>query len=167
MKNRNFRLIVGVFAALNGIFIGVGTTTDPFFSAFGFNTTYISIFAGVFVIAGVMTSILAGVIIDKTGRLLMIIRVVCIGSTVCFCVLYIAFKIPETYVMALNMIACGSFLIPMIPVCISFAGEVTFPLPEAVSVGILMMAGQLSGLVFGFIGTFIFEISSLSGVRQA
>jgi hypothetical protein len=69
--------------------------------------------------------------------------------------------------MALNMIACGSFLIPMIPVCISFAGEVTFPLPEAVSVSILMMAGQLSGLVFGFIGTFIFDISSLGGVRQA
>ncbi len=94
MKNRNFRLVVGVFAALNGIFIGVGTTTDPFFSAFGFNTTYISIFAGVFVIAGVMTSILAGVIIDKTSRFLLIMRVVCIGSTVCFCVLYIAFKIP-------------------------------------------------------------------------
>ena len=93
-------------------------------------------------------------------------RCICIGSTILFAVGYASFATGNIYIVGANIILDGFALVPFLPVCISYAAEVTFPMQEAVIVGILQMSGQITGLLFGFTGSLAFTIKSLSDYSQ-
>jgi len=96
---------------------------------------------GLFVIAGVTNSIVIGLLLDKYQRYLLSMRATCIFSAVLFACGYFAFTIKNNYVVGINVALDGAALIPFLPVCIAFAAEVTFPMQEAVVVGILQLMG--------------------------
>jgi hypothetical protein len=45
------------------------------------------------------------------------------------------------------MMVTGASLIPVVTICFSFAAEITYPVPESYSIGILISVAQ----IFGFI----------------
>ncbi len=66
-------------------------------------------------------------------------RVSCFG---CAIVLFIAigtFKTKDVKVISVNMILAAMFLVPIIPVGIAFANELTYPLDETVTQGYMLM----------------------------
>lgn len=68
-------------------------------------------------------------------------RGICFGSTILFSIGYASFATGNFWLVAANIVLIGGTLTPMLPVCIAFAGEITFPMQEAVIVGILQMFG--------------------------
>ena len=54
--------------------------------------------------------------------------------------------------VGVDLVFLGSFLVPIIPVSMNFASELTFPLAPAATNGILLMMGQACGAAFGLIG---------------
>jgi len=128
IKNRQFVLLMIIFACLDGVFIGIGVVLDPFFEALGFSTTEISALGGIFVICGVISSLSVGFLLDKTMKYKLTLRVVCFGSAVLFGVGYASFATKNIYVVGANIILDGAVLVPFLPVCISYAAEVTFPM---------------------------------------
>lgn len=90
-----------------------------------------------FIVSGVLSSIVIGIFLDKTNKYLITMRSICIGSTILFIIGYAAFATGNIYIVGANIILDGIALVPFLPVCISFAAEITFPMQEAVIVGIL------------------------------
>lgn len=117
-----------IFGCLDGVFIGIGVVIDPFFGAIGFGTTTISVLGGIFVISGVLSALLVGVILDKTSKYLLTMRIICFGSTFLFAVGYVTFATENVYIVGANIIVDGMILVPFLPVCIAYAAEVTFPM---------------------------------------
>ena len=52
-----------------------------------------------------------------------------------------------------NLLFLGVFLVPIIPVSMNFASELTFPIAPATTNGILLMFGQGTGAILGLVGT--------------
>lgn len=137
IKDKQFVLLLLIFGCLDGVFIGIGVVLDPFFKALGFGTSQISALGALFIVSGVLSSILIGIFLDKTQKYLITMRSICIGSTILFIIGYAAFATGNIYIVGANIILDGIALVPFLPVCISFAAEITFPMQEAVIVGIL------------------------------
>lgn len=137
IKNKQFVLIMLIFGCLDGVFIGIGVVLDPFFKALGFGTSQISALGGIFVICGVLSALVIGYVLDKTSKYLITMRSICISSTLLFIVGYASFASGNIYIVGANIVLDGFALVPFLPVCIAFAAEVTFPMQEAVVVGIL------------------------------
>jgi MFS-type transporter involved in bile tolerance (Atg22 family) len=44
----------------------------------------------------------------------------------------------------------GFFLLSAAPICYQYGAEICYPAPEATSEGLLLLAGQISGIIFIF-----------------
>src|SRR5690349_10468092 len=65
-------------------------------------------------------------------------------------ILLICLKLTKSFALICIVFgALGFFLLPLMPICIECAALCTYPVPEEISTGVLMMIGNL----FGFIGT--------------
>lgn len=56
------------------------------------------------------------------------------------------------YLTGANLMSLGIFLVPIIPVSMNFASELTFPIAPATTNGMLLMFGNLTGAIIGLIG---------------
>jgi hypothetical protein len=56
-------------------------------------------------------------------------------------------------VVGVNLVFLGIVLVPIIPVSMTFAAELTFPIDPPLTNGLLLMFGQGAGALFGIIGT--------------
>ena len=57
----------------------------------------------------------------------------------------------DVLIVAINMIVAAAFLIPVIPLSIDFASELTFPLEETVTTGFLLMSAQAFGFIIALL----------------
>lgn len=110
-------------------------------------------------ICGVLSSLFIGFLLDKTMKYNLTLRTICFGSAILFALSYASFATRNIYIVGANIILDGLVFVPFLPVCIAYAGEETFPMSEAIVVGILQVSGHVSGLLFGFIGSLTFTIS--------
>ena len=82
IKLKNFVYLLLVFGLLDAIFVAFGVVLDPFFEALDFTPTEVSILGGSFVIAGVVSSIVTGILLDKYRKYNLILRIISFGSTI-------------------------------------------------------------------------------------
>lgn len=54
---------------------------------------------------------------------------------------------------ALIMMITGASLIPVVTICFSFAAEVSYPVPESYSIGIMISSAQIFGFLLVSINT--------------
>lgn len=54
-------------------------------------------------------------------------------------------------IVSINMIVAAFCLVPIIPVSIDFATELTFPIEETVCTGFLLMAAQAFGFILAIL----------------
>lgn len=66
LGNKSFVLILIIFAALDGVFGGIGVVLNPFLTSLNFTSTDVSLLGGIFVASGVLSSIVVGKLLDKT-----------------------------------------------------------------------------------------------------
>lgn len=154
MKNRNFICIMVIFAMMDGSYTSLGTLINFLFEPFGFSSTDTSIMGATFVVAGLISSIMFPLLIEKYHWFLRCLKVITIGSFISSIIVIgaVPSKIFAFAVLAIGLL--GFFVIPTMSVTYAFATEVTYPISEALF-GSLMQAG--SGL-FATIVSYIITI---------
>lgn len=136
-KDKNFVNLLVSFTALDAVFIAIGVVLDPFFEALGFSSTEVSILGVTVVLSGVISSLVVGALLDKYRKYLLIYRVVCFGSMLVWLACFGIFLTKNIWIVGATAIFIGGFLVPFLPVGTSFAGEITFPMQEAIIIGLL------------------------------
>jgi len=91
----------------------------------------------VFTVFGMVGSVLAGVILDKYTCYLKLYRATCLCCAVTFPIMLLTVPTGNAWLVGANMAVAGFTVLPMAPVGISFAAELTFPLSETVTNGLL------------------------------
>ncbi len=71
-----------------------------------------------------------------------------------------AFLLPKTIFLTICLILVAVFLIPIIPIGIAYANEVTYPLDETVVVGFILMMAYAWGFVLAVVVTDLTKINS-------
>jgi FLVCR family feline leukemia virus subgroup C receptor-related protein len=112
-----------------------------------FNDVQISGLGVLIVLVGVITSMMAGFILNKYHKYVVMVRISAWGTAILLAASIYSVHTKDGLLLAINLIVVAITLIPIIPVGIDFASELTFPLEETVVTGFLLMAPQ----AFGFL----------------
>jgi len=110
---------------------------SPLFEPYGYGPVFIAAMGCVFTLFGVVGSVVSGILLDKFGCYLKLYRAICISCAATFPLLLWTLPSLKTWLVGANMAVSGISVLPMLSVGISFATELTFPLKETVTNGLL------------------------------
>jgi MFS family permease len=145
-RNRDFLLLLMLFFIGLGAFNGILTEIDTIFKTRPLDidsTLAPGIVGGLMVVGGMFGAVILSALSDKFHK-----RKI-------FLVLAVLMAIPLTLViqysssiimLGISGFIFGFFLVPALPVGLTYAVEKTHPVPEATSNGMLMLSGQISGI---------------------
>jgi MFS family permease len=150
-KNRDFLFLLGLFLIGVGAFNAILTKIDFIFTDRPLDIESplaAGIVGGLIVIGGLCGAVVLSALSDKYHKR-KIFLVLAAGMAVPLSVLlqYVA----SIWLLGACGFVFGFFLISAMPVGLTYAVEKTHPVPEATSNGILMLAGQISGLPIVFL----------------
>ena len=104
-----------------------------------------SLLGSLIITVGVFTSTIVGVILNKYQKYLLMVRLSAWGTFLLLSCCVYTFYTKNLTMIAVNLVVAAVALIPIIPVGIDFAGELTFPYEETVVTGFLLMSAQAFG----------------------
>jgi MFS family permease len=146
LAQRDFRWTLLLFFLGLGIMNAVTALTDSIAAAMGVKDSNGFLGLGL-IIGGIVGAIVLPILSDRMGRRKAFI-VLCMGLTVP--ALWALVLAPQGwYALGVAAMALlGLALMSAGPIGFQYAAEVSYPVPESASQGILLLAGQVSGLAF-------------------
>jgi len=131
---------------LQGGFLAFGININQLLSP-PFNDVELSGLGSLIILVGVVTSVVTGFVLNKWHKYVLMVRLSAFGSLIMLGISIYAVYIDNALFIAVSLILAAVALIPIIPVGIDFASELTFPYEETVVTGFLLMSAQ----AFGFL----------------
>ena len=128
-----------------------GTNISQLFEPIGFSSAQISGLGVLVTIVGILSSVVAGSILQKYRKYTWMIRISSFGTFLLVGVAIGTFISRLEIIVSINMIVAAFCLVPIIPVSIDFATELTFPIEETVCTGFLLMAAQAFGFILAIL----------------
>lgn len=156
LVKKEFIFLMLIFFIGLGVFNGLSTWIENILRPRGFTSIQAGIIGGSMVLSGVIGSAIIPLLSDK------------FQNRVGFIILAIGGSIPGligiTYatsysIILVSAISLGFFMLSCAPLGFQYGAEIAYPAPEGTSNGILMMMGQISGIIF------IFGMDSLKSSR--
>ena len=93
----------------------------------------------------------AGFILNRYHKYLLMIKISAIGSFFLVGLALLTFQTKNVSLISANMIVAAVCLVPVIPVGIDFSAELTFPIEETVCTGFLLMSAQGLGFLLALL----------------
>jgi cyanate permease len=145
LRSKDFVLLLIIFFIGLGVFNSVTTWIEDILRPRGFSITQAGITGGMMIIGGISGAVILPVISDKRGkRVPFVVAALAASSLGLIGVTYFTsffFLLASSFVM-------GFFLLSAAPIGFQYAAEITSPVPESTSNGLLLLVGQISGILF-------------------
>jgi predicted MFS family arabinose efflux permease len=139
--NRNYVWLFVCFNFLYGLYSAIASSITSFTTPYGFTPSDNSIICLVFLISGILFSFFIGTILDKYQCYKKSLVGICVSSLLTLSLTFYGLPHRELTVEAIIMMLTGAALIPIVTICFSLAAELTYPVPEVYSIGILISSG--------------------------
>jgi sugar phosphate permease len=144
-KQRDMQLVLVVFFIGLGMFNAVTTWIEQILSPRGFDATQAGMVGGLMMIGGIVGAIIVPLLSDKYRRRVPFIMV----AMVCTAPGLIGLTFATSYwLLLVSSFVLGFFFMSAGPIGFQYGAEVSYPAPEATSQGMLMLSGQISGILF-------------------
>ena len=138
IKDFNFLLII-LFLAL-GSFNAITTVIDLLFSI----NVDSGIISGMMILGGIFGAIILSTISDaKHKRKIFLILALVIATPLTL----ILALVDNPVILYIVSLVYGFFLVSALPIGLTYGAEITYPAPEECSNGLLMMLGQVGGII--------------------
>ena len=145
LKNRSYLLLCANFTFLYGVYTSVGAVVAALTTPYGYTSTHNAIFGGVFIFSGVSGSFVLGMILDRTQRFKLIINMISLSAIGFIGCGFFTLPSGSVALFSVNLMFIGFSVIPIIPISYAFAVELTYPIPEAMSNGMMILPSQIFG----------------------
>ncbi|XDD47178.1 MFS transporter [Leptospira sp. WS39.C2] len=145
-KQADMKKILFLFLIGLGVFNAVSTCIDQICEIKGLNTEESGLVGGVMLIAGIVGGIIIPPLSDKFQKRKLFLVIAMVGFLLGLSV-FVLFQgfIP----LLIGSIVIGFFLLGIgAPIGFQYCAEITSPAPESTSQGLLLLVGQVSGIVF-------------------
>lgn len=147
LKNKNFYWLLVIFFVGLGIFNSVTTWIEDILRPRGFNAEQAGITGGLMIVGGIVGALIMPMLSDHYRKRKLFILLALAGAIVGLAGVTFA----ENYTLLLISGALlGFFLLSAGPIGFQYGAEITFPTSEGTSNGLLILAGQISGIAFIF-----------------
>ncbi|MFX1386850.1 MAG: MFS transporter [Promethearchaeota archaeon] len=146
--NKYFLILVFLYFLGLGIFNMITTYIQVIITPKNpvvYDETFAGIVGGIMLLGGILGAIIISALSDKFQKKVVLI-IICLAIAAISLFVF-TFVIDEISIMVTALLF-GFGLLGAAPVALEYAVDITKPVPEASSNGILMMVGQIGGIVF-------------------
>ena len=145
VRMRGFLLLMVIFFIGLGVFNSVTTWIEDILRPRGFSIMQAGIVGGVMVIGGVLGALILPALSDRYRRRVPFIVLALAAATIGL----VGITFASNYALVLvSAFVMGFFLLAAGPIGFQYGAEITYPAPEGTSNGMLLLMGQISGIVF-------------------
>jgi cyanate permease len=142
---RDFILLMVIFFFGLGVFNSVTTWIEDILRPRGFTIVQAGVVGGLMVFAGILGAVILPLLSDHYRRRVPFI-ILAIGASILGLVgVTLATSYP---LLLLSAFVMGFFLLSAGPIGFQYGAEITYPAPEGTSNGLLLLMGQISGIIF-------------------
>jgi MFS family permease len=145
IRQRDFILLLLVFFVGLGAFNAITTWIEEILSPRGFSAIQAGDTGGLMILGGIIGALVIPILSDHYRRRTPFLIVAVIGAMLgLFGVTYAQ----NFTILLISAATLGFFLLSAGPIGFQYGAEITFPAPEGTSNGLLLMMGQISGIIF-------------------
>jgi cyanate permease len=144
-RNRRFVLLTVLFFIGLGVFNAITTWIEDIVRPRGFSIEQAGMIGGLMVIGGIAGAVVIPPLSDRLRRRVPFILLALGGAIPGLIGITFATSYPLLLVSAFIL---GAFLLASGPLGFQYGAEITYPAPEGTSNGLLLLAGQVSGIAF-------------------
>lgn len=154
--NQSYQSVFIISFISIGVFNTLLSLIESILMPRGISSTHAGITGAIFVVAGIIGAIVIPIISDKLNKKIPII----IGALVLLAPLYIAFSLIDSFIL-ISVVAgfTGFTVMGVAPILFQYGSEVAYPVKEGTSLGILLLAGQVSGVLFVSVFEILLEMT--------
>jgi MFS family permease len=163
LVKRDFIFLMLIFFVGLGAFNAIATWIEDIVKPRGFSSEQAGIMGGLMVASGIVGSAIVPMLSDKFRNRTHFILLAVAGTIPGL--IGIAFSTSYPLLLVSSAVL-GFFLLSAAPVGFQYGAETAFPAPEGTSTGILMMMGQVSGILFIF-GMDMFKSASTGSMSSS
>lgn len=145
LKMRDFLLLLAIFFLGLGVFNSVTTWIEDILRPRGFSIVQAGVVGGLMVVGGILGAVVLPVLSDRYRRRVPFIVLALAAAALGLLGITFAASYALLLVSAFGM---GFFLLSAGPIGFQYGAEITYPAPEGTSNGLLLMMGQVSGILF-------------------
>jgi cyanate permease len=144
-RNRGFLLLLLLFFIGLGAFNAVTTWIEDIVRPRGFTIDQAGLVGGLMVIGGIVGAVIIPPLSDRRRRRVPFILLALTGAIPGLLGVTFATSYP---LLLASAFVLGAFLLSSGPLGFQYGAEITYPAPEGTSNGLLLLAGQISGIAF-------------------
>jgi MFS family permease len=146
-KNKHFLILFITFFFGLGIFNFITSYIELILDPRGFDATDAGIIGGLLLIGGIVGCIVMSALSDKYKKRKLLLIISIIIATISLFILTPPITTDPILLYLFNFLL-GFGILSAGPVALEYAVDLTKPVPEATSNGMLMMVGQIGGIIF-------------------
>jgi len=156
IQKRDFLFLLAIFFVGLGMFNGITTWIEEIVAPRGFSTSQAGLAGGLMLIGGIVGAVALPIVSDTIRRRKPFIIIALIGLLPGLLGVTLA---GSYWLLLASSFVFGFFLLSAGPVGFQYGAEMTLPAPEGTSNTLLILAGQVSGIII------IFLMDALKGPR--
>ena len=145
LRMKGFVLLLVIFFVGLGVFNAVTTWIEDIVRPRGFSITQAGITGGLMIVGGIIGAVVIPLLSDHYHKRTPYLLLAIIGATLGL--VGITFATSYWFLLA-SAFVFGFFLLSAGPIGFQYGAEITHPTPEGTSNGLLLLMGQISGIVF-------------------
>jgi MFS family permease len=145
LKNKSYLLLLIIFFLGLGIFNAVATWIEQIVSPRGFTITEAGLAGGAIIFGGLAGAALMSWLSDRYRKRVPFISLSLLASAACLAGITFATNFP---LLMIASFVLGFFLLSAAPIGFQYGAEIAYPAPEGTSNGLLLLMGQISGIIF-------------------
>jgi len=145
LRQGEFMWLMLIFFIGLGIFNGVTTWIEDIVRPRGFSALQAGMIGSLMILGGVIGAIILPLLSDYYRKRVPFIFIALAGGILGLTGITFA---PQYWLLLSSSFVLGFFLLSAGPIGFQYGAEITFPAPEGTSNGMLLLVGQISGIVF-------------------
>lgn len=155
--NSNFIVIAFYYMFMFGAYCTFGNLQSEIFKPFGLQIYEIALLSCISLFFGIFSALSTGKFLDFTRKYKFVMQLIPF-LVVINMLFFLFFALPRAQqndktLLYFNGIFFGAAMLPVIPLCMAFSVEVTFPLAPSTSNSLVQLMGQTGTFIFSIIGT--------------
>lgn len=147
LRIKDFVLLLVIFFVGLGVFNAVTTWIEDIVRPRGFSIIQAGNIGGLMILGGIIGAVVIPLLSDYYRKRTPFLLLAVIGATVGL--IGITFS-TSYWLLLVSAFAFGFFLLSAGPIGFQYGAEITYPAPEGTSNGLLLLMGQISGIIFIF-----------------
>jgi cyanate permease len=145
LRQRDFALVLAIFFIGLGVFNGVTTWIEDILRPRGFSIAQAGLAGGVMIASGVLGALVLPTLSDRYRKRVPFIILALLLSVGGLAGITFA---AQYWLLLLGAATMGFALLSAGPIGFQYGAEVAYPAPEGTTNGLLLLAGQISGIIF-------------------